>query len=206
MQDKPVREVLESEVEGYETRPSLISRARNPADHAAWERFVSIYGRLIYGDCRRRGLRDADAEDVTQLVFGRVFRAIRQFEYQPEKGRFRDWLGTIVRNEVNRFFRKEAQDRSVPGLDPDAYAEPDQGWNDAFAQHILGVALDECRPHFEIRTWNAFEMTWLQRRSAVEVAKLLDLPVDGVYVAKSRVLKRLAAVVAELSEDSHLAT
>src|SRR5579864_458583 len=93
-----------------ETRPSLLLQLRDPADLAAWRSFVGVYGPLVYGLCRRGGLRHEDAEDVTQEVFGRVAKAIRSFEYQPEVGRFRSWLGTLVRNEVNRLFQKKGTD------------------------------------------------------------------------------------------------
>ena len=52
---------------------------------------------LIYRSCRRRGLQDADAADVGQEVLAQVARSIRDFEYQPGRGRFRDWLGAVVR-------------------------------------------------------------------------------------------------------------
>lgn len=81
---------------GYATRPSLLLRLRDPKDAAAWQAFVEVYGPLVYGHSRRRGLRHEDAEDVTQRVFARIVDAIRTFAYQPDIGRFRDWPGTIV--------------------------------------------------------------------------------------------------------------
>jgi hypothetical protein len=46
---------------------------------------------------------------------------------------------------------------------------------------------------------------WLEKRPAAEVAQELNLRVDKVYVAKSRVLERLEQEVRELAEDSILA-
>ena len=61
------------------------------------------------------------------------------------------------------------------------------------------------RPHFEEQTWRAFERAWLENRPAAEVAAELNVPIDRVYVAKSRVLERLQQEVQELAEDSILA-
>ena len=83
-----------------QTAASLLLRIRDPRDAKAWNAFVLVYGPLVYGHARRCGLAHEDAEDVTQKVFARVSAAIRGFEYQKERGRFRDWLGSIVRHEV----------------------------------------------------------------------------------------------------------
>jgi RNA polymerase sigma-70 factor (ECF subfamily) len=185
----------------YETRPSLLLRVRDAADQEAWQRFARAYGGLIYGECRRRGLRDADAEDVTQQVFSRIFQALRSFEYRPERGRFRDWLATIVRNEVYRFLKSRAGVPMHSEAALDELEQADAGWEERFMGHLLSVALEECRPHFEPRTWAAFQGVWVEHRPAPEVGRELGLPVESVYVAKSRVLKRLAAVVEELTND-----
>jgi RNA polymerase sigma-70 factor (ECF subfamily) len=68
----------------------------------------------------------------------------------------------------------------------------------------LATALERSRPHFEEQTWRAFELAWLEKRTAAEVAELLKVPIDRVYVAKSRVLERLQQEVQELAEDSSL--
>src|SRR5437868_2323546 len=96
-----------ADVCGSPTRPSLLFRLRDPRDGKAWDDFALVYGPLVYGHARRRGLAHEDAEDVAQKVFARVSAAIRGFAYQREKGRFRDWLGSIVRNEVFRHWKKE---------------------------------------------------------------------------------------------------
>src|SRR5262245_43958832 len=141
------------------TRPSLLLRLRDARDDQSWATFVDVYGPLVFGHCRRRSLQHADAEDVTQKVFAQVSLAIRRFEYDPQAGRFRDWLGTIVRNEVNRFLRKQSRDgaNSIEALDQ-VEARQDSAWNEDFHAHILQEALKRTRPHFEADTWRAFEL------------------------------------------------
>jgi RNA polymerase sigma-70 factor (ECF subfamily) len=193
---------------GSRTRPSLLLRIRDPRDAEAWLTFVDVYGRLVYRHCRSLGLRHEDAENVTQEVFAQVSRSIRGFEYSPELGRFRDWLGTVARNEANRLLKKEA--RAVRGgadgqaLDGVAARAEDTAWAEAFNAHVLEVALARSRPHFEEQTWRAFELVWLEKRPASQVARELDVPIDRVYVAKSRVLEQLEQEVRELAEDSVL--
>jgi RNA polymerase sigma-70 factor (ECF subfamily) len=190
------------------TRPSLLLRLRDPRDAEAWRTFVHTYGPLVYGECRYRGLAHDDAEDVTQKVFGRVVTGIRTFDYQPEVGRFRDWLGTLVRNEINRHLGREARTpdgRAATGAEAVLDGVPDRGedgaWAAAFNARLLQVALERARPHFEAPTWRAFELVWIEDRPAAEVARELGQPLDWVYVAKSRVLKRLWQEVRELADD-----
>ncbi len=91
-------------VSTMETKPSLLVRVRDPLDAEAWQTFVALYAPLVYRFLRRRSLQDADAADLTQEVMGEVSRAIRSFEYHPERGRFRDWLLLIItRRRLIRF-------------------------------------------------------------------------------------------------------
>jgi RNA polymerase sigma-70 factor (ECF subfamily) len=80
----------------------------------------------------------------------------------------------------------------------------DTAWTSAFNAHILESAMARSRPHFEEATWRAFELTWLESRPAVEVGSQLGRTLDFVYLAKSRVLKRLWEEVQELADDSVL--
>ncbi len=187
------------------TQPSLLLRIRDASDAESWRTFVSIYAPLIYRSCRRRGLQDADAADVGQEVLAQVARSIREFEYQPGRGRFRDWLGAVVRNKVSRFLANEA--RGVRGVVVNesfenlGAAEADGEWVAEFHVRLLSAALGRIRDRFEPPTWSAFEEVWLHNRASHEVAHDLALPIAAVYLAKSRVLKRLRDELMILAED-----
>jgi RNA polymerase sigma-70 factor (ECF subfamily) len=196
---------------GAPTRPSLLLRIRDPRDVEAWQTFVEVYGRLVYRHCCGKGLRHQDAENVTQEVFAQVSQSIRAFDYRPDLGRFRAWLGTVTRHEIQRFLKKEAravhagEDPAGDGVLGNAVArEEDTNWDEAFQAHVLATALARCRPHFTDQTWRAFELAWLEKRPPAEVARELNWRIDKVYVAKSRVLDRLEQKVRELADDSIL--
>jgi RNA polymerase sigma-70 factor (ECF subfamily) len=187
------------------TRPSLLLRLRDPADADSWQTFVTVYAPLVYGYCRRHGAQHADAEDVAQQVLARVSQAIRDFCYDRERGRFRDWLGTVTRHELARHLgRQERAGRGAGGDDRLAEVpapEADGDWDAAFRARVLEAALERVRPHFGEPVWRAFEGVWRQGRPAPEVAAELGLPIDAVYSAKSRVLKRLREEILLLAED-----
>ena len=189
------------------TRPSLLLRLRDPKDDEAWRIFVDTYTPLVYAYCRRRGLQASDVADVTQEVMAQVMRSIADFSYQTERGRFRDWLGAVTRTKIARFFSRDAR----AGKGGDAMhseivshaedPESDTLWDEAFQARVLEVAMQRSRPDFEEATWKMFELAWVQGEAAPRVAAELSVPVESVYVAKSRVLKRLRDEVVTLAED-----
>lgn len=190
------------------TSATLLVRLRDAQDAAAWQTFVEVYAPLVYRYCRKWRLQDADATDVTQEVLAQAARSMRTFEYQPERGRFRDWLGTVARNKLRRF--QEKKNRTVGGLggessdailDEVVAPEADSDWTAQFNARLLNVALQRIAPHFEAVSWKAFERTWVQNCSATQAAQETGLSVASVYVAKSRVLKRLRAEIMLLAED-----
>jgi RNA polymerase sigma-70 factor (ECF subfamily) len=194
-----------SEPESGPTQPSLLLRIRDASDEESWRTFVSIYAPLIYRSCRRRGLQDADAADVGQEVLVQVARSIRGFDYLPERGRFRDWLGAVVKHRVSRFLDNEVRgvrgavvDEPLENLDA---GEADGEWASEFYVHLLSTALGRIHDRFELSTWNAFEAVWLHNRESDQVARDLALPIEAVYLAKSRVLKRLREELMILAED-----
>lgn len=181
------------------TRASLLVRLRNHADNDAWQSFLTVYAPLLYTFARSRGLQDADASDVAQEVLSEVARCIRNFEYRPEKGRFRDWLGLIAQRRIGRFFtRTQGRPEQLLNESP---GETDAEWTAAFHARILDAAMERIRDEFEANTWQVFTENWLNDQPVSEVAAKTGMSIAAVYVAKSRVLKRLRETVLELAED-----
>ena len=195
-------------IDSDKTHPSLLVRIRDGQDDASWRTFVDLYAPLIYRYCRLRGLQDADAADVGQEVLAQVAQSIRRFEYQPERGRFRDWLGTVTRNKVVRFL--EVQGRPARGAGGsssdgvlDAVGDPggDSAWDAEFHAHVLRTALERIRPRVERTTWEAFHRVWVEGKPPLETARELGIAIDAVYLAKSRMLRRLREEVVAIAED-----
>jgi RNA polymerase sigma factor (sigma-70 family) len=188
------------------TRTSLLVDIHRLDDDRAWQTFVELYRPLLQRFAMRRGLQDADARDATQNVLLAVSQAIRTFQYDPARGRFRSWLGTIVAHEVERQRRKvlaPGQGQGGSGvfvlqhLEADALAE----WTGEFNSHILDQVMRSIRPEFRADAWQAFELVWLDDRPTLEVAEQLDRTLGWVYQSKYRVLRRLREMVLFLASD-----
>src|SRR6478609_5363764 len=85
------------------TRASLLVQLRTGSNHIAWQEFINLYGPVVYGFARKRGLQDADAADLMQDVMRSVSAAIVRVDYDRNRGSFRGWLFTITRNKIFSF-------------------------------------------------------------------------------------------------------
>ena len=181
---------------------------RDAQNKPAWNEFVEIYSPLIYGFSRKQGLQDADAVDMTQEVLRIVTRSIGRLDYDPRRGSFRGWLFTIVRNELNDWFRK--QKSSVVGTGdsalhrqfdelPAANAGDSELWDQELQRRLFEWAAERVQTEVQESTWKAFWQSTVENRSGKEIAIELGISVAAVYLAKSRVMARLKELVNESS-------
>jgi RNA polymerase sigma-70 factor (ECF subfamily) len=192
------------------TRASLLARLGDPGDRAAWQQFVELYGRLVYTFARRRGLQDADAADLTQEVFLALAQGAGRWRYDPQQGSFRGWLYGVTHHKLARFLQRRqtqplgsgdsnAQQRLAEEPGPSDGLE--QAWEQEFQRQLFRVAAEQVQGHFAPTTWQAFWQTAVEGRPAALVAAELGLSVGAVYVARSRVLARLAEQVQQMQPE-----
>jgi len=183
------------------TQPSLIVRVRNSADQSAWREFDRKYRDLILRYARARGLQSADAEDVRQIVMTNLAKGLRGFEYNPKKGRFRSYLGIVVRNAVSQHFRRPGG--SARALDTAVLAttEDDSGdggdklWEQEWVRHHYRLAMATIRETFEARSVDMFDRL-LAGDSADAVAADFDTTSQAVHKVKQRIRDRLKELIA----------
>ncbi len=188
------------------TSPTLLGRlGRVPADHAAWVEFAERYGRRIYGWCRRWGLQEADAEDVTQDVLLRLARKMRDFSYDPARS-FRAWLKTVTHHAWRDF--ADGRDRPGAGSGDSATRELLQtvaardalvdALDEEYERDLLDEALSRVRLRVRPHTWQAFHLLAVEGRPGAEAAARLGMKVAAVFVARSKVQKMVREEVRKL--------
>jgi len=184
------------------TRPSLIGRLGDMDDHAAWREFDRRYGSLIVAYARRRGLDLADAEDLRQNVLISLSVTMRSFRLQPERGRFRSYLGRVVGNAVHRFRERPFRRSGVLELDERLLAtlpdpgEPDEVWEREWRNHHLRLAMETVERTFDPTSVEMFRRL-LAGEGTAHVAAELGTTTAAVYKAKQRIRRRLKEVIAE---------
>lgn len=192
------------------TQVTLLERLRDGDGVMAWEEFFNRYWRLIFATARRRGCQDHTAEEIVQDVMLTVYQQRDVFRYAPEKGRFRDWLCTVVRNAVARHRREPAQRVRARGGDDEAPPEPigednvEDDWEAGFETAMLASLLDVVRQEVAPETYQAFELLTLRELSGAEVARVTGLSRNAVYLARKRVWQRLQQLGARYRDDGQL--
>jgi RNA polymerase sigma factor (sigma-70 family) len=191
------------------TRPSLLLRLRDAGDDAAWSQFVAIYTPLMFAFCRRRGLSETDAGDVTQDALKAVAGAIPRFEYDPGRSSFRNWLFTVVRSKLNDFLAAQARQPRLAGattVQRFVEREPDRAleetWRLEYQANLVRWAASQIQRDFTPPTWNAFWRTAIEGEPAETVAVELGLTLNALYIARSRVTKRLREMLRSVEEDA----
>lgn len=181
------------------TSRSLLRRAREK-NASAWKSLFAIYGPFVYQSCRRAGLQSNDSADVTQNVFLAVSKGLETFRRDQPGDTFRGWLWTITRNKIRDFFRARSKRPNATGGNTaqvlwqqlaDAQAQQEPAESEAFHSAIARRAVLMMQTEFEDSTWRAFWMTAIEQCPTQVVADELGISVAAVYMAKSRVLRRL---------------
>ncbi len=194
-----------------QTRVTLLTRLKDETDTAAWREFVRLYGPVVYSFARKRGLSDADAADLMQVVLRDVAHNAGKIQYDPNHETFNDWLFAATCHTLTTFLsaRKE-QERPywtagsgsrVPAV-PNRGPERDSDWNTEYQRQLAAKAMGLVKREFPLSTWLAFWKTEIDQRPAQDVGLELKMTAGAVYVAKSRVLARLHGEVQRLQTEA----
>ncbi len=188
------------------TRASLLVRLRDGANNGAWREFTNLYGPVIYGFARKRGLQDADAADVMQDVLRSISGAIGRLDYDRRQGTFRGWLFTVTRNKVYNFLsarriRPQGSGDSTTNRMLAAQPEISDGadaWEVEYQRRLAAIAMERIKGEFQPNTWRAFQLVAVDGQPVADVARQVAMSAGAIYVAKSRVLARLRDEVEQL--------
>jgi RNA polymerase sigma-70 factor (ECF subfamily) len=166
------------------TPDSLIEQCLS-GDQAAWDAIVRQHWRKVFNVAYKFVGRHEEAEDLTQDIFLKIFKALHTFD---RRANFQTWIISISRNLCIDHYRSVRKERQTIARDVDSTdlqpASTDRGPY-AVAEHqdlreLLRVALGKLAP--TLRT--AVVLRDLQELSYQEIAERLELPEGTV---KSRI-------------------
>ena len=186
------------------THISLIHRIREPDNADAWTTFVDTYGPLMVSFCRKRGLQSADSEDAVQDAMMRVCSAIKSFEYDQSRGKFRGWLGTIVRRSIFKILEAKAKSPYGEGRGADMVAFDvavnHRLWTDEFNAFVFRTAIDRVKELSSEKKWVAFKAVWIDDQSASDVARQMRMDEKWVYHTRYELTQRLRREITFLTD------
>ena len=189
------------------TRSSVLQAVADTENEAAWNRLFDLYAGFVYSIARSKGLSDADADDIVQIVFVDLARNLPTFKYDREKGRFRSYLAGLVNwrvmdrlksgkrdAELKANFLEEARAAAVAG--DDEFVERE--WQSAAMEEALRRIKPDVRPEH----YAAFVASAVEGQDTEVVTKLYGISRDNLYQIRARLMVKLretvAAVIAEM--------
>ncbi len=195
-----------------ETRESLLLRVADPANVEAWREFAAIYRPAIYRLARRRGLQDADAEDLAQRVLVAISQKIAEWRPTSPQGAFRGWVAVIARNLCLNALTRTRFDAArggtsvverlshQPDREPANRAQAETEFDDEYRRALFRLTADQIRDEFQEATWQAFWLTAVEGVPIAEAARRLGKSEGVIYAGRSRVMRRLRDKVREFEQ------
>lgn len=190
-----------------ETHYSLIARVQELGDDASWTEFLGIYQPVVFRMARKRGLQNADADDVMQQVFLSISTSIERWSVQEGQPPFRAWLTTIARNAITKSLARRPRDSASGSSSvmqmihqvPDVALTTTEIQTEARREVFRWVA-EQVRPEFSTETWSVFWQTSIEGLCVTDVALASGRTPGAIYVARYRVLARIKERVHEVSQ------
>ncbi|VGO14872.1 hypothetical protein PDESU_03442 [Pontiella desulfatans] len=193
--------------EEWNTRQSLLIRAKDPTDEEAWADFVKYYERFIYHLLHRMNIHAADFDDMVQVILVKLWKNLQK--YEKHEAKFRTWLALVVRNAVYDYYKAEQRRGKVIASDVelDESVQPSEGSDletiieKEWELYMTNFALERMRGIFSATAVQVFELS-LTGKAAKEIAGQLKITVDSVYTLKNRVkarfIKEIGAIMREV--------
>jgi RNA polymerase sigma-70 factor (ECF subfamily) len=173
-------------------------------DSGAWSQLVREHHRRVYGLCYRFTGSGADAEDLTQDVFLKIYSNLASFD--TGRGSLQVWITTMTRNLLVDNFRRTKNQRATASLD--------EGWDQTEElKPVDRLTARDASPHemaarkeLEKMVQDALSLVSVELREAVilrdlqdmdykEIAQVLGIPEGTVKSRISRGRAELARLL-----------
>jgi RNA polymerase sigma-70 factor, ECF subfamily len=175
----------------------------NRGDVTAFETLYGRYRRLVFSLCRRLLPDIAEAEEITQEAFLRVW--CQAARYDPARGSAATWLLTITRHLVIDHVRRRRGDAIPSSPDVDevtALARDDPG--DRAVTQVVGSLVRGAIRGLSFEQRQALWLTYFAGYTHREAADALALPLGTVKSRVRLALQHLRRLVARQASGANV--
>jgi len=200
----PAARQVRVEVNPLEIDWSQVVRRCMDGDSGAWAELVRTHHRRVYGLCYRFTGNPADAEDLTQDVFLKVYSNLSSFD--TGRGSLQVWITTMTRNLLVDNFRRTRNQRATSSLD-DGWESTEElqpitrlmaggpSPHESAAQKELAKMVQEALARVSVELREAVILRDLQDLDYKEIAQVLGIPEGTVKSRISRGRAELARLL-----------
>jgi RNA polymerase sigma-70 factor (ECF subfamily) len=179
----------------------LIARCLE-GDQAAWEQIERQNWRKVFNLAYKFVGRHDEAEDLTQDIFLKIFKALKTFD---RRANFQTWIISISRNLCIDHYRSVRKERQTIARDVDSSelqpATPDRGPYAQAEHQDLRAQLRQALETLPVTLRTAVVLRDLQELSYQEIADRLGLPEGTVKSRINRGRIELAHQLRRLQEN-----
>ena len=192
------------EVRPLEIDWSQVVRHCMDGDSGAWAELVRTHHRRVYGLCYRFTGNPADAEDLTQDVFLKIYSNLASFDLT--RGSLQVWITTMTRNLLVDNFRRTRNQRATGSLDEgwdgsdelrpvDRLVSEGPSPHESAAQKELSKMVQDALAKVSVELREAVILRDLQDLDYKEIAQVLGIPEGTVKSRISRGRAELARLL-----------
>jgi len=191
----------------YQTRHTLIERALDHSENAAWEEFIAFYKHLVLSILEQYRVSPNDIADLTQVIMIKVSAKLNT--YDPSKGKFRTWLGTLTRNEIIMYYRHQQSKKAQVNANNNSeeilaslstHSNHDQIVEREWQNHIAKIAWDNIQRDFSANALTSFDL-YVKGLDNESIALQTSLSTRSVIIFRSRIKKALRDEADRLKRD-----
>ncbi len=195
---------MRGEVRPLEVDWSQTVRRCMDGDSGAWAELVRTHHRRVYGLCYRFTGSPADAEDLTQDVFLKIYSNLASFD--TTRGSLQVWITTMTRNLLVDNFRRTKNQRATGSLD-DGWDQTEElkpidrlmaqgpSPHEMAARKELEKMVQAALAHVSVELREAVILRDLQDMDYKEIAQVLGIPEGTVKSRISRGRAELARLL-----------
>lgn len=195
------------------TSYTLLEDIRGDRNESAWREFYRRYAPMLVSFGKRLGLSDADADEAMQETMIDMIQVDAEFQRRdrPSSGtgrrRFKTWLCSVAKHKIRDVQRgSQRRDRleehlAAASSDDGEGTDIDEAFEPEWQRMILSQALQRLATEVEPAVYQAFILYAAHGQPAQEVADLLGISRNAVFLSKHRLVRRIRALVLEICES-----
>jgi RNA polymerase sigma-70 factor (ECF subfamily) len=179
-------------------------------DSGAWAEMVRTHQKRVYGLCYRFTGNPADAEDLTQDVFLKIYSNLGSFD--AARGSLPVWITTMTRNLLVDNFRRTRNQRATSSLDDgwdqteelkpiDRLASTGPSQHETAASRELARMVQRALAKVSVELREAVILRDLQDLDYKEIAQVLGIPEGTVKSRISRGRAELARLLERTKKE-----
>jgi RNA polymerase sigma factor (sigma-70 family) len=167
----------------------------------AWERFVETYAPLILRLVQGHFRPESELEDCVQEVWQRLMAALATYRQDPERDRFRSWLGVIVRRTAADLRRRRRPTEPLTPAMVAGLVSRDEGPEAHCERGLVGErvqqALAALRPRVSPENFQILYRRGIEERPIGEIATALAMAPEHVRDRYYRMKQLLCALLGD---------